>query len=149
MLVLKQLHYFLLHLFLLYLIIFDSNGYFVESRQAEITNRLNNTADFNVTLTMTNQKRIIHFIANCPIAQVKYGHENEVISELYVTKGESIETAYWHRIEVPYIIANEAGQLLDSELNVLTEANNPFFNVPLLRNYTQITVEDNDDEDEE
>lgn len=132
----------------LYLIIFDSNGYFVESRQAEITNRLNNTADFNVTLTMTNQKRIIHFIANCPIAQVKYGHENEVISELYVTKGESIETAYWHRIEVPYIIANEAGQLLDSELNVLTEANNPFFNVPLLRNYTQITVEDNDDEDD-
>lgn len=132
----------------LYLIIFDSNGYFVESRQAEITNRLNNTADFNVTLTMTNQKRIIHFIANCPIAQVKYGHENEVISELYVTKGESIETAYWHRIEVPYIIANEAGQLLDSELNVLTEANNPFFNVPLLRNYTQITVEDSDDEDD-
>lgn len=132
----------------LYLIIFDSNGYFVESRQAEITNRLNNTADFNVTLTMTNQKRIIHFIANCPIAQVKYGHENEVISELYVTKGESIETAYWHRIEVPYIIANEAGLLLDSELNVLTEANNPFFNVPLLRNYTQITVEDNDDEDD-
>lgn len=132
----------------LYLIIFDSNGYFVESRQAEITNRLNNTADFNVTLTMTNQKRIIHFIANCPIAQVKYGHENEVISELYVTKGESIETAYWHRIEVPYIIANEAGQLLDSKLNVLTGANNPFLNVPLLRNYTQITVEDNDDEDD-
>jgi hypothetical protein len=77
----------------LYLIIFDSNGYFVESRQAEIGTRTNNTANYEVTLTKTNQKRIIHFIANCPIDQVKYGHESEVISGLYVRKGESIETA--------------------------------------------------------
>lgn len=132
----------------LYLIIFDSNGYFVESRQAEIGTRTDNTANYEVTLTMTNQKRIIHFIANCPIDQVKYGHESEVISGLYVRKGESIETAYWHRIEVPYIIANAQGQLLDSELKVLEEKDNPLYNVPLLRNYTQITVEDNDDEDD-
>ena len=132
----------------LYLIIFDSNGYFVESRQAEIGTRTNNTANYEVTLTMTNQKRIIHFIANCPIDQVKYGHESEVISGLYVRKGESIETAYWHRIEVPYIITNDRGQLLDANGSVLKEEDNPFLNVPLLRNYTQITVEDNDDEDD-
>ena len=132
----------------LYLIIFDSNGYFVESRQAEIGTRTNNTANYEVTLTMTNQKRIIHFIANCPIDQVKYGHESEVISGLYVRKGESIETAYWHRIEVPYIITNDRGQLVDANGSVLKEEDNPFLNVPLLRNYTQITVEDNDDEDD-
>ena len=132
----------------LYLIIFDSNGYFVESRQAEIGTRTDNTANYEVTLTMINQKRIIHFIANCPIDQVKYGHESEVISGLYVRKGESIETAYWHRIEVPYIIANDRGQLLDPNGSVLKEEDNPFLNVPLLRNYTQITVEDNDDEDD-
>lgn len=132
----------------LYLIIFDSNGYFVESCQAEIGTRTDNTANYEVTLTMTNQKRIIHFIANCPIDQVKYGHESEVISGLYVRKGESIETAYWHRIEVPYIIANDSGQLLDANGSVLKEEDNPFLNVPLLRNYTQITVEDNDDEDD-
>lgn len=132
----------------LYLIVFDSNGYFVESRQAEIGNRNNNMANFSVTLTMTNQKRIIHFIANCPIDQVEYGHESEVISGLYVTKGETIETAYWHRLEVPYIIADNEGNLLDSNLEPLTDDENPFFNVPLLRNYTQITVEDNDNEDD-
>lgn len=135
----------------LYLIVFDSNGYYIESRQAEIGVRDNNTAEYEVTLTMTNQKRIIHFIANCPIDQVEYGHENEVISKLYVTKAQNesqIETAYWHRKEVPYIIANEAGQLLNDQLQVLTEDANPFYNVPLLRNYTQITVEDNDDDDD-
>ena len=132
----------------LYLIIFDSNGYYVESRQAEITNRVNNTADFKVTLTMTNQKRIVHFVANCPINQVGYGHESEVISKLYVKKGESIETAYWHRIEVPYIIADKDGNLLNSNLELYPKENNPFYNVPLLRNYTQITVEDNDDDDD-
>ncbi|MBR5563670.1 MAG: hypothetical protein IKW11_05535 [Bacteroidales bacterium] len=132
----------------LYLIIFDSNGYYVESRQAEITNRVNNMADFKVTLTMTNQKRIIHFVANCPVNQVGYGHESEVISKLYVKKGESIETAYWHRIEVPYIIADKDGNLLNSNLELYPKENNPFYNVPLLRNYTQITVEDNDDNDD-
>lgn len=132
----------------LYLIIFDSNGYYVEFRQAEITNRVNNTADFKVTLTMTNQKRIVHFVANCPINQVGYGHESEVISKLYVKKGESIETAYWHRMEVPYIIADNNGNLLNSNLEPYTQENNPFYNVPLLRNYTQITVEDNDNDDD-
>lgn len=135
----------------LYLIIFDSNGYFVEARQAEIGNRTNDKAEYTVTLTMTNQKRIIHFIANCPIDQIGYGHENEVISKLYVKKAKNegdIETAYWFRKEVDYIIANEAGELLDLNLQKLTDDKNPFMNIPLLRNYTQITVEDNDDEDD-
>lgn len=132
----------------LYLIIFDSNGYFVESRLAEISGRNDNKANFKVTLTMTNQKRIIHFIANCPISQVEYGHENEVISRLYVKKGESIETAYWHRLEVPYIIVDDDGNMVDANSQILANDANPFHEVPLLRNYTQITVEDNDDDDD-
>ena len=134
----------------LYLIVFDSNGYYLESRQAVIGNRTNNTAEYTVTLTMTNQRRIIHFVANCPIDQVKYGHENEVISKLYVSKAQKdydFETAYWHRIEIPYIIVDANGHLLDSNGNVW-ETGNPLKSVPLLRNYTQITVEDNDDEDD-
>ena len=132
----------------LYLIIFDSNGYFVESRLAEISGRNDNKANFKVTLTMTNQKRIIHFIANCPISQVEYGHENEVISRLYVKKGESIETAYWHRLEVPYIIVDDDGNMVDANSQILANDANPFHEVPLLRNYTQITVEDNHDDDD-
>ena len=55
----------------LYLVIFDSNGYFVEACQAEIGARTDNVAEYKVTLTMTNQRRIIHFIANCPIDQIE------------------------------------------------------------------------------
>ena len=43
----------------LYLLIFDSNGYFVESRQAIIGTRTNNTAEYTVTLTMTNQRLVM------------------------------------------------------------------------------------------
>ena len=135
----------------LYLLIFDSNGYFVESRQAVIGTRTNNTAEYTVTLTMTNQRRIIHFVANCPIGQVGYAHENELMSKLYVKKAEKngdIETAYWHRIEVPYIIANDSGELVDLDLKKLPDADNPLMNIPLLRNYVKITVEDSDNEDD-
>ena len=135
----------------LYLLIFDSNGYFVEARRAEIGNRTNNKAEYTVTLTMTNQKRIIHFVGNCPIDQVCYSHENELMSKLYVKKAKNegdIETAYWHRIEVDYIIANESGDLLDLNLQKLSNENNPLMNIPLLRNYVKITVEDSDNEDD-
>ena len=135
----------------LYLVIFDSNGYFVEACQAEIGTRTDNVAEYKVTLTMTNQRRIIHFIANCPIDQIEYGHENAMISKLYVRKAQNssdIETAYWHRKVVDYIIADEDGNLLDSNSQVLQGDANPLRNVPLLRNYTKITVEDSDNEDD-
>ena len=135
----------------LYLVIFDSNGYFVEACQAEIGTRTDNVAEYKVTLTMTNQRRIIHFIANCPIDQIEYGHENVMISKLYVRKAQNtseFETAYWHRKVVDYIIADEDGNLLDSNSQVLVGDANPLRNVPLLRNYTKITVEDSDNEDD-
>ena len=130
----------------LHLVIFDENGYYIETREAEFVssgiNPLSNN-QYKVTLNLTDRRRIIHFIANCPLTQLRYGHENDIISNLYVSKAEKqgdIETAYWHRVEVPRIVVNDSG-------NVLPEIMTYFQNVPLLRNYSQITVVDNDETD--
>ena len=129
----------------LYLIVFDENGYFVESRKAEydeenIDNAIEAENAFTVTLNLTDKKRIIHFIANCPEGQIRYGHENEVISSMYVTKDAVMETSYWHRLLVDNI-------LTDGDGNLVGETANKFKKVPMLRNYAMITVEDNDQDD--
>lgn len=125
----------------LYLIVFDENGYFVEACEAkpigenDVTHGEHlNERSYNVTLTLTDQKRIIHIIANCPTDQIRYGNEYEVISSMYVTKGQEIETSYWNRIQVPYILLKDDGIHLKDEITA------KFTCIPLLRNYTQITV---------
>ena len=131
----------------LYLIVFDENGYFVEACEAELVGDSDTThvedetnlehkneRNYTVTLSLTDQKRIIHFIANCPADQIRYGNEYEVISNMYVTKGQAIETAYWYRVQVPYIL------LKDNNVNLKDEIREKLTCVPLLRNYTQITV---------
>lgn len=128
----------------LYLIVFDENGYFVESRKADysgINDGIEADNAFSVTLNLTDKKRIIHFIGNCPEEQIRYGHENEVISSMYVKKDATIETAYWNRTVVDNI-------LTDGDGNLVGETANKFKRIPMLRNYSMITVVDNDDEDD-
>ena len=89
-----------------HLVVFDQNGMFVEVAEAEIVGNpiMNNERDyvqaFRVVLTLSDQPRIIHFIANCPVDQIAYGHEASIIGNMYVENGE---TAYWSRAEVPHI----------------------------------------------
>ena len=125
----------------LYLIVFDENGYFVEACKAEFVGKNDEThgnhlneRKYTVTLSLTDQKRIVHFIANCPVDQIRYGNEYDVISNMYVTKGQEIETAYWYRVQVPYIM------LKDDTVNLKDEIIEKFTCVPLLRNYSQVTV---------
>ena len=85
----------------MYVIVFDENGYYIDAHEATL---LDAVADhnshkyeraFKVTLRKTEKERIIHFIANCPVDQIHYGHESDIISNLYVTRGSQMETAYW------------------------------------------------------
>lgn len=123
----------------LHLLIFDENGYYLETCPAEFTSSAgshgshSNERNFKVTLKKTEKERIIHFIANCPVDQIFYGHESEVIANMYVTKGDLNETAYWYRTEVWYILTGTDGKLLP-------EVATRFNCVPLLRNYSSITV---------
>lgn len=127
----------------LHLIVFDENGYYIETCRAEMadsetthgTHR--NERTFTVTLRKTEKERIIHFIANCPVDQIHYGNENDIISNLYVTKGAEMETAYWYRMQVWYIQTKDDGKTLVDEIA------DKFKCVPLLRNYASVTVLDN------
>lgn len=138
----------------MHLVIFDENGMLVETREAIIGDAKDHGEHlyeryFEVTLTVTDQPRIIHFIANCPVDQIAYGHEASIIGNLYVTKGESIETAYWARTEVPYILVDET-ENADGTTTYRPESNiiGKFQCVPMLRNYAQVTVKDGTADDD-
>ena len=118
----------------LHLIVFDENGYFIAVHEAETDGD-----KYKVTLHKTDKKRIIHFIANCPTSQIEYGHESNVISNLRSIKGTDYEAAYWHRIEVWYILTDETGHLDP----LIADS---FKNVTLLRNYACVNVVDEVDD---
>ena len=132
-----------------HLVIFDENGMFVEVAQAERVgdavmdeNSREYKQKFKVVVTLSDQPRIIHFIANCPVDQIAYGHEASIIGNMYVENGE---TAYWSRAEVPHI--QVVDEVFDSDTE--TEHFHPcehlihhLEHVHLLRNFAEILVED-------
>lgn len=131
-----------------HLVIFDENGMFVEVAEADTVGQptMNNERDyvqaFKVVVTLSDQPRIIHFIANCPVDQIAYGHEASIIGNMYVENGE---TAYWSRAEVPHI--QVVDEVYDADTD--TEHFHPcehlvhhLEHVHLLRNFAEILVED-------
>lgn len=125
----------------MHVVVFDENGYYIDVHKATLLdpadhNTHKNERAFKVTLRKTEKERIIHFIANCPVDQIHYGHESDIISSLYVSKGSQMETAYWYRAEVWYIKTVENSNVL------VPEVADKFKCVPLLRNYASITVQD-------
>ena len=144
----------------LYLIVFDANGMLVEKCKATKLDTSDhddhqNGRHYTVTLTTTDEPRIIHFVANCPISQVVYGHETSIIGNMFVDRNNwehktEYETSYWARIEVPYILVEEEEVIQeDGTTKIVTslDANivSKFMHVPLLRNYAEITVTDETD----
>ena len=131
----------------LHLVVFDDNGYYVETQKAVFTEDVtdhehSNEKKYVVNLTQTDQPRKIHIVANCPVSQISYGHEAEIMSNLYV---EGDATAYWGRIEVPHIM-----QTVDTDSDgrpdtYSNELLNLFRCVALLRNFSQIRVIDKAD----
>jgi hypothetical protein len=134
----------------MHLVVFDENGMLVETREATIVGQKTHAShlyetDFKVTLTVTDSPRSIHFIANCPVDQIAYGHEASIIGNLYVQKDNDSttpETAYWARIEVPYIKYQEV-EVDGKKVNVLDDVIQANFKcVPMLRNFAQVVVTD-------
>lgn len=133
----------------LHLILFDENGMYVETCEATKLGSSDHGdhhsgRHYTVTLTLTDQPRIIHFVANCPVDQIIYGHEASVIGNMYVDKNDrphvtTYETAYWARIEVPFIKVQE--DETTKKVSLHPDIVYKFNHVPLLRNYAEITVE--------
>ena len=140
----------------LHLIVFDENGMLVEVCEAKEHGSSDHDDHeggklYSVSLTVTDKPRIIHYIANCPVDQVVYGHETSVIGNMFVDRNDSedpqtvYEVSYWARIEVPYILVEEieeeqADGTFKKVLSLKGDIKNAFMHVPLLRNYAEITV---------
>ena len=139
----------------MHLVIFDGNGMYVETREAKKGSAKthdghNYETTFEVTLTVTDQPRIIHFIANCPVEQILYGHEVSIIGNMYTTKANYVEedrteheSAYWARIEVPYILVEETAEGC-GKYRPIPGILGSFQCVPMLRNYAQVIVKDSE-----
>ena len=137
----------------LHLIVFDENGMLVEVCKAkEHGSNDQGSKLYSVILTVTDKPRIIHYVANCPVDQVVYGHETSIIGNMFVDRNHSegaqteYEVSYWARIEVPHILVVEEEVTVDGEkkkvLSLAEDIKDKFMDVPLLRNYAEITVTD-------
>ena len=132
-----------------HLVIFDENGMFVEVARAERVgdavmdeNSREYKQKFKVVVTLSDQPRIIHFIANCPVDQIAYGHEASIIGNMYVENGE---TAYWSRAEVPHIQVADKVYDPDTDkehFHPCDHLKDHLEHVHLLRNFAEILVED-------
>ena len=146
----------------LHLIVFDENGMLVEVCEAEKHGASDHVEPENgeihkdgryytVTLTVTDQPRTIHYVANCPVDQVVYGHETSIIGNMFVDRNDSegaqtdYETSYWARIEVPHILVKEEEVGGKVVVSLVDDIKDKFMHVPLLRNYAMITVNDTTD----
>lgn len=126
----------------LYLAVFDENGFLVEYVEADPDNTVYATSNgisykYSVALTLSDTKRIIHFLANAP-ASLNYGTEEEVITSLY-TEGKN--DAYWYRKEVSSIQAT----LTNSVLVPTTATVDALSDIPLIRNFVKIEVSTSED----
>ena len=154
----------------LHLIVFDKNGMLVEVCEATKLGTSDHVdpdtgethhggRHYTVTLTVTDEPRIIHYVANCPVDQVVYGHETSIIGNMFVDRNGSDgaktehETSYWARIEVPYILVEEteveqADGTKKIVVSLVDEIKDDFTHVPLLRNYAEITVVDDTEQND-
>ena len=135
----------------LHLIVFDENGMLVEVCKAKEHGSSDQGGKlYSVTLTVTDKPRIIHYMANCPVDQVVYGHETSIIGNMFVDRNDweghqtDYEVSYWARIEVPHILVKEEKVEQDGNEKIVVsladDIIDKFMNVPLLRNYAEITV---------
>ncbi len=134
----------------LWLLVFDENSIFVQAAQAQpgdnVSHNGHTDTKFTVTLNTTSAKRIIHFIAYDGGAnegvgaiiqnlQNQFGTEATMLQQLYT---ENNQAAYWQRWEVNGIYAD------DEETTGVNEET-VFEFVPLVRNFSKITITDNAD----
>ena len=122
----------------LYLAVFDENGFLVEYVQADPQNTdyaesNEDPYNYSVSLSLSDTKRIIHFIANAP-ATLRYGTEEEVITALYT---EGTNDAYWYRKEINGGIR---ATLVNSVLEPTDDTKTALTNIPLVRNFAKIEV---------
>lgn len=139
----------------MYVVVFDGSGRLSESVQATLVNATDGKhtdvdhtvqKDYTVTLTATDQSRIIHFVAydeitNDPLTaklapnSIQYASESTIFGEDLNVNGE--RDVYWQRITVSGIYASMNS---DGTLSANGVTPNEMQLVHLVRNFAKITV---------
>ena len=122
--------------------VFDKEGYLVESAFA-LGNTVLATENgtkclYQVALTQSKERRIIHFIGNAP-KNLRFGTEETVLSYVKSELGSENEDLYWYRREVPSI--SGTNQTLDPVYQATPDTKAAFDNIPLIRNFARISLE--------
>ena len=122
----------------LYLAVFDEVGYlaeYVKAQDVELATDNGVTCKYTVTLSLSDKPRTIHWIGNAPEA-VMYGSEESVMMGL-VAKGN--EDTYWYRKVLDKVDAVSVEGGIKPSDNLVKELSN----IPLIRNFAKIKLEDN------
>ena len=134
--------------------VFDASGYLLEYTYAtEIDLATENAKhyEYKVSITQSDDPRIIHFIGNAP-DKLTFGVEETVLAEVTSSIGEYDDDGiYWCRREIPQISGtNSGGAMLladDDAMEIATpiyqadlQTRAYFSNVGLIRNFSQIEL---------
>ena len=122
----------------LYLAVFDEVGYlaeYVKAQDVELATENGVTCKYTVTLSLSDKPRTIHWIGNAPAA-VMYGSEESVMMGL-IAKGN--EDTYWYRKVLYKVDAVSVEGGIKPSDNLVKELSN----IPLIRNFAKIKLEDN------
>ncbi len=130
------------HITSLWVLVFDSNDFFVEAKQATpvdpnaFSTDKNTEYKFSVTLQASPSKRTLHLVANYDFEAdpPKYNHEYYIMSHLTKKIGEEHSEAYWQRIILEDGIPVNIKDFSDADKDKITK-------IPLVRNFAKVTVE--------
>lgn len=142
----------------IYYAVFDGTGYKLSEYAEAVPNTLATengvNYQYSVELTITNEKRIVHFIANAP-KRLVYGSESESIGSL-TTMLEASDTdgewrdAYWARVEFEHGFweapdeekhGAKGSDSYELQKSRYDEARDLLNGVKLVRNFAKINVE--------
>lgn len=137
----------------IYICVFDASGYklseYVEAEPNTKAGDNDGLYHYTAELTITDDARILHIIANAP-ESLTYGSENTVIGSLYTSidatdnaESFSFKEAYWARLELDCIPKKPVTGETDysAKLTKYNDIVKELSSVKLIRNYSKVTAQ--------
>ena len=141
----------------LWVLVFDSNDFFVEAKQASAKNAFgtdeNTVYEFTVSLQASPSKRTLHLVANRDFSggnYPEYNHEYYLMSHLTVTNKDDMPQTYWQKVVledgIPVIPTEEEIKKMTSDEKAAWDAEKAALEtkitrIPLVRNFAKVTLE--------
>ena len=124
-----------------FLVVFDRNGFWVETAQAENKKVGTDKVTFTTVLTPSDEPRRVHFIATTDTTFTKASleqtgaHESSMMASPTVTAD-----IYWQRVELNSIKATTGHKYNGDYYDGVIDPEDAFTKVPLVRNFAQIEI---------